>query len=935
MAKTFLGFISGYLRDHFSRDSEGLCLVFSNRRAKLFYQRELKNTAPGAIWLPEILSMEDFVQQLSGVSFCDPLTMLFEFYEVYREAEKEQAEPFDLFSSWASQLLHDFEETDLYLVDAAALYRHVDDAYALKNWSPDGMNLTRNQEQYIRFWSRMGVWYAALKKRMLDKGIMSQAMAFRLVAEQIGPLADTMPWKQVIFAGFNALNQAEQRFISALEKKGKAVLIWDSDQYYLDNEMNEAGYFMRQFMKKNGLNQLNHTGNYFSSGTKKISITGVAKNTGQAVFAAGILKTLAESEPELSNTALVLCDEQLLIPVLEFLPDEVKGVNVTMGYPLHLLPEAGFFLLAFELQAHKRKSAEKTAWYHRDLIRLFQHPLMNNLLNPSFLNLCRQKIQEGRHVFITLDKLLKITGAEPDQPGILKLILNDWDDKPSQAMVNLSAIAEAIRKALLSSGAGSKNTLQQEALFSINLLINKLKSFTDHYQGLDQVKTLHRFFEQLLRQNTLSFYGEPLDGLQVMGLLETRNLDFKNIILLSVNEGVLPKGRTQHSFIPLDISSAYGLPSFRERDAVFAFHFYRMLQRAENVWLVYNTEPDEFAKGEKSRFIAQLEEELKFSGIQIERNTWVPEITMPEGSVFLIQKSKQILNRIYERFGKDERRFLSPSALNNYIECSLRFYFKYLCGLKTDDELDEEIGADMMGTIVHKVLQDFFDPLKGQIIQPADYDQMLAQLPVKIREVFLEKIAAEDLDQGKNLLIYRGAEQMVANYLKTERRMLETGRHELIILETEHFIGTRLQAGDAGQIIYLGGFADRIDELDGEVRIIDYKTGVVNDKFLKINAPAEILEKEKMGKTLQLLMYKYLARDTYPSKTMRPGIISLRTPSKGLFELIIEKEGMDETEAFFQAMVNDLIDPEKPFQKTEDIKKCKYCDFQTLCNRQE
>jgi CRISPR/Cas system-associated exonuclease Cas4 (RecB family) len=165
--------------------------------------------------------------------------------------------------------------------------------------------------------------------------------------------------------------------------------------------------------------------------------------------------------------------------------------------------------------------------------------------------------------------------------------------------------------------------------------------------------------------------------------------------------------------------------------------------------------------------------------------------------------------------------------------------------------------------------------------------------------------------------------------------MLETGRHELIILETEHFIGTRLQAGDAGQIIYLGGFADRIDELDGEVRIIDYKTGVVNDKFLKINAPAEILEKEKMGKTLQLLMYKYLARDTYPSKTMRPGIISLRTPSKGLFELIIEKEGMDETEAFFQAMVNDLIDPEKPFQKTEDIRKCKYCDFQTLCNRQE
>jgi ATP-dependent helicase/nuclease subunit B len=938
MPESFLHYIARYVSLKFPEEPDRICLVFSNRRARLFYQRELSRLNNEVQWLPDILSMEDFVQQLSGVSFGDPMRLLFEFYEVYLETEGAAAEPFEQFSTWAGQLLHDFEETDLYMIDAVKLYQHVDEAYAIKNWSPDGSTLTRNQEQYLRFWSRMGIWYSRLKSRLQQRGIQSQAMAFRLLAEQAELFASEMPWKHVIFAGFNALNQAEQRFINTFEKHGLATLIWDADHYYLDHDLNEAGYFMRHYSKTHQLKEIQHTGNFFAELDKNIRITGVSKNTGQAVFAGGILKELYDRDPELKDTALVLCDEQLLMPVLEYLPEQINKVNVTMGYPLFLLPESGLFQLCFDLQLHARKSGKTTSWYHKDLVRLFQHPLLERLVSVEYLRTCQRLIVEGKHVFISYEKLIKLCGDSGK--GVLLMILSPWNNQAGTALQNLRSLIDLMRNEISDQQQSHFSLVQREALFCIFTLLNKLQTYQDEYSGLDSIKTLHRFFEQLLKQTTLPFYGEPLDGLQIMGLLETRNLDFRNVILLSVNEGILPKGRTQNSFIPFDLSAAYGLPTYRERDAVFAWHFYRLLQRAENVWLIYNTEPDEFAKGEKSRFITQIEEELKFPGITISRDTWVPEIAIPADQSIRIDKTDGILNRLQERFGREKKRYLSPSALNQYLQCSLRFYFKYLSGIKIEESIEEEIGADVLGTTVHKVLQDFFEPLKQKKLLPEHYKRMLEEVPEKVKECFLAVVDEEDLMHGKNLLTYRGAEQMILNYLKTEMQMLEQQDSELILLDVERNLDWDLfsDALSSDKKLLIGGYADRIDMLDGVIRIIDYKTGTVDHNKLKIDLTADPAGEEINDKALQLLLYKHLAGKLYPGKEIIAGIISLRSPSKGLMVLKEDdnnQEALDECgiSDFFRSIVGELMNPEIPFTQTSDYENCKYCDFQAICNR--
>lgn len=933
MAESFLKSIAETILERFGAASGDVCVVFSNRRARLFYQQELQRLHPSTQWLPALLSMEEFVQQLTGFNLIDPIALLFEFYEVYRGLESEKAESFEQFSSWATQLLHDYEEADLYLLETAKFFRHVDQAYALKNWSPDGQTLTSNQERYLAFWSRMGLWYSALREQLHKQNSPTQAMAFRHLAENAQALAASIPWKHIVFAGFNALNQAEQRFIRAFEKIGMASLYWDSDSYYLDNVQNEAGYFMRQFKSNYGLSTLKFTNQYFTETKKTINITGVSRNTGQAVFAGSLIQGLMQSASDLKETALVLCDESLLIPVLEQLPAETGQVNVTMGYPLHLLSEATFFQILFDLRAHAKKGKNSIAWYHKDLLRLFQHPLTAQLLPGSFLRQCQHILSKGQLVFVGLERIQRLSKASEQEQECLAMLLSDWNADSKTAISNLREITEALRTALYQGTNGSQ-IMRQEALFALSNLFNKLQTYLDKYPAFDSLKTLQRLFEQLLRQSSLPFYGEPLDGLQVMGLLETRNLDFKNIILLSVNEGILPKGRSQNSFIPIDIGAAYGLPGYRERDAVYAWHFYRLLQRAENIHLVYNTEPDEFAKGEKSRFIAQLEEELKVQGTIIQHDIWVPDVKAFTDPEIKIEKSKALMERLYKRFGKENDKFLSPSALSLYLDCSLHFYFKYLSGLKIEDELEDDIGDDVLGIIVHKVLQDFFEPLKGKKVQESDYIEMLKALPVKIAAVFAEKVDEEVLMQGKNFLIFKAAEQMLGNYLREEMRVFNAQGQALEIIELELLMKDAMQAESDLGCLQIGGFADRIDLIgDKVIRIIDYKTGIVDAKTLKIESLNDIYDKDGMGKALQLLLYSHLAKKAFPGKQIQAGIISLRKPSSGLLAFEHQLADVEDVNLFFEKMANKLVQNDTFFEKTDDLSKCIYCDFQKICNR--
>lgn len=937
MQGSFLLEVANYLKDNHPDDADEVCIVFTNRRAKVFFRQELIKVNPQVQWLPDIFSTEDFVRELSKANVLDPVAAIFEFYKIYAELEGAEADSFELFSTWAPQLLHDYQEIDLYMVDARQLFGSVDAAYAMKLWSPDREELTAHQQQYLRFWARMGVWYEAYRRHLLDKNLLTPAMAGRLLAENIAEIAPTLNWKKIIFAGFNAINGAEKKIMNHLQKLGKAVFLWDSDPYYLNDEINEAGLFLRKAQRDWSF----RTGKSFlRENPRKISIQGVSKNFGQALVAGGILNDLAKSNPDLSGTAVVLCDEQLLMPVLEALPENSGKVNITMGYPLHLLPAGSIFQLVFDMHGRmklfSKKGRKEPAFYHRDVIRLIQNPLVSTLVNPEEAQRLILRIQKERHIFLSVNYLTENNSLF----GKLQFLLDSWDNSTDKTLNCLENLIATL-KADLDERELEQSGYEMEALFAASSLILRIKAWMKEFGDLMNVKTLHKIFVQLLRQETIPFYGEPLTGLQIMGLLETRNLDFRNVILLSVNEGVLPAAKVNRSFIPPDISNHFGLPGYRERDAVFAYHFYRLLQRAENVWLLYNTETDEFGKGEQSRFITQIEKELKTPHTEISRHIHVPQLRTPPNRGIRIQKTPKVLEELYKRFDYG----ISPSALSTFVNCSLQYYLRYLSNVQVVRPKDEEIGADLVGTVVHAVLENDFKPLKGTALKPGHIDAMMQGLGVKVRRQFvLEGVPERDLDYGKNLITIRTAEKMLSNFLRQHREEIHTineqgGRLIVQDLEVELTRDIELKMPQGNIPVKFKGLADRIDQLSGKLRIVDYKTGMVEQKQLRTEGFQDVSEDPARSKVLQLLQYAFMVGESRGANRINPGIYSLRKPSEGFIEIQVDAEPgispgqLQEIELIFRNLVRRMADPEEPFEQTGDWSRCKWCDFKEVCKR--
>lgn len=948
MRSTFLKEIaSRYLE--LSESGKKVCLVFPNKRAGIFFRKELAQLNPQVQWMPDLYSSEDFVRMLTRLQLADPISVLFEFYTVYQECEAEKAETFDVFSTWAPQLLHDFQEIDQYCVDARQLFGTVDDAYALKNWSPDGTVITENQQQYLRFWSRMGIWYAAFRKHLQDKSLATAAMAYRELAENCSTYLDSIQHDIIVFAGFNALNKAEQTFMRYLEKRGKAELIWDADPYYVENEINEAGHFLRQFKKEWSIRELNICEPHLTNTERKIHIVGVAKNLGQALVAGSILDDLSKTEPDLTSTSLVLCDENLLMPVLEVLPDQVDKVNITMGYPMHLLPVSSLFSLIFDMHQHARLGGKnekrESAFYFRDLLRLFRNPLLAGSLEPIGLQRIIDQISREKRVYFPVSVLMQSKAEEEPVLGKLRFLFEHWENEPSRAIETLMKLTEYLKNELIEEERADQG-LDMEALFAIHSLLQKIDNLRQSFSGFSSIRTLQKIFQQLIRSSTFPFYGEPLTGLQLMGLLETRNLDFKNLILLSVNEGTLPASKAHRSFIPHDISAFFGLPTYRERDAVFAYHFYRMIQRAERVWLVYNTETDELGKGEQSRYITQLEEELNQEHTQITRETYVPDLHNTFENVIQIEKSPEVMERLRNRIsGKDPYNYLSPTALSSFINCSLKFYFQYISGVKVEVTKEDEIGLDVMGTVAHEVLQKFYLPLEKKVLKKEHLLAMKPRINEEVKLAFLHAgIEERDISGGSNLLSYKGVEKMLGNFIDAEIRFVEELEKEGQVLTIEQIerdlqFKMKIKNGSSVNELLFKGRTDRIDRIGSSIRVVDYKTGNVQDKDVKLDEQSEIALDPNKAKALQLLQYALMVPEEFQNNHVIPGIISLRRPSVGFIGLKIERnEGLTpderkETEIVFREIATALFDEDQAFEQTDDRARCVYCDFATICNR--
>ncbi len=961
--QSFLEKTVQHLCSKYGNGISDICIVLPNRRAGLFLKTHFAKNLNKTFWAPEIFATEDFVALLAELEIADATTLLFELYETVKSISKNEVESFDDFSKWGQTLLSDLNEIDRYLVDAAQLFGNLKDIKELETWSLNSEEtLTDFQKQYLNFWQSLGAYYFDFSKRLLNKHQAYQGLAYKIVAENTEERVNKHPWKKIIFAGFNALNKAEEQIIEKLLNSGKAEIIWDTDAYYINDVKQEAGKFIRKYNEKGNFRSgkgatdknLVIEENLLSTEKKHITIIGAAKNVAQAKVAGNLVAEFQKQNISLQNTALVLADENLLFPVLHSLPENLQDINVTMGYPLKNTPLSGYFDLVFNLHINAIKLSQgktKYSFYHKDLLNLLSHPYTSLLISmPAGTSYHSIKpivkaIQDRNIVFAALSTIENIIIEKQSALlKILKPVFNYWNE-PADAIACVNYLIDTLKNSIIAQqgkDAANKANLELEYLFAFTKIIKRIQALQfDYPSSITDLKTLQTIFKQIARSTTLPFYGEPLMGLQVMGMLETRTLDFENVILLSCNEDILPSGKTVNSFIPFELKRYFGLPTYSDKDAIFAYHFYRLLQRATTIYLLYNTENDALGSGEKSRFLTQLIHELPKINKQVvieEKLVNIPVNIDNTGDLIRIHKTKKIIETLNEKAQKG----FSPSLLNTYRNCSLQFYFQAIAGLKEADEVEETIGADTLGNSIHEVLEKLYQPFVGKKLSVANIKGMKQELEALTISTFEKEYSKSEISYGKNYLTVKVALKFLNNFLNSEIKSVTKSEKEgtpFIIKTLEQPLETTITIQD--QKIKLHGKADRIDNVGSLHRIIDYKTGKAEDKELKLVEWGELTNDAGLSKSFQLLMYAWMYQKMNPAikDNMVSGIITFRELSAGLKTVKINNNDMLDVsvlslfEEQLRNILSEIFDPETEFSQTIDIDNCKYCAFKGICNR--
>ncbi len=896
-------------------DLQKISIVLPSRRAAVFLRKELSQQIQKPVFAPHITTIEDFLMDTLEWEQADRPTLVFKLFESYCETVPEPRDDFATFSQWAPLLLADFNEIDRHLVDPSEIFSYLADAERLKNWNlrpPEQM--TEMVRNYLKMWESLAAVYFHFYKKCQTGKRVYQGMAYREMAEQLPEFLPALRerFSRLYFLGFNALNTAEENILLELYREKMAHFFWDVDEYYFDDKNQEAGSFLR---KSKLVKTLIEKDDFYWKFTdfqdipKNIKTIAVVGNHLQAV--ATNRAVLDFQEENLENVAVVLSDENLLRTFLNNLAEEVENLNITMGLPLEGTPAAGFFTLLLEMlqeyENHHRKGADGNPAFHfQKWEDLLANPLCKIWLGDEFsMDEIREKIHTENLIFISENQLFKTKGF-----GVT-IFQNLDEGNISNQFEKLARIAEKIHQ---KNEAG--DLLQ--ALFGFYKIFNRLAELTAEFPYLKDWQTATRFFQDLLRSETLDLYGEPLSGLQVMGMLETRTLDFKNLVIVSLNEGILPKGRSENSLIPFDIKKEFGLPTYLEKDAVFAYHFYRLVQRAENLVFIYNNAADGLDSGEPSRFILQLEHELKTANFQKSNPNFAIEPIEDE----VIEKTESVMTRLREWAEKG----VSPSALIDYVNDPLQFYRRRVLGLKEADEVEEVAGYDKQGTVAHAILETLFKNEKNpQKIWTADDE--IFQLK---KEDFRDKVIAElyeeglqNLSVGKNLLIREILTEMLFNFTQKEKRELESGK-ELQILGLEKKLESELLVSENLKIKLIGSI-DRIDSFDNERRVIDYKTGAVEAKNVYLKEWIELRDSEK-NKALQLLCYAWLYfQNNEKANEISAGIFSLRKVGQGFFplklmgETQLQRADLEGFEIFLKDLISEIFNAEIPFRKEMDF----------------
>lgn len=966
--KAFLEKIADHLIEHYQDDLGNIAVVLPSQRGGVFLKKYLSRKLDKISLAPRIISIADFATELTGLRPADPLSIPFELYKVHCEIAGDEKQSIDRFLGWSDLLIKDFSELDQYMVDVPKIFSHLSESYAMKEWNIDGSPLSEFQLNYLRFYQSLGEYYSRLRDRLLQKNEAWSGLYYRLLAENVEQYEDQIHWKKIIFAGFNALSNAETKFIQYLLKINKAEIFWDGDEYYFykngkGNTDIEAGLFLQRYAKKWKLPEINWIGEHFKKEKKNIQIIGVPRNIGQIKYAAEIISEFGIDLEKQTQTALVLAKENLLLPAINAMPENIEDYNITMGLPIDQLPIFDLFTLLFDLHINKSKFENKKNIYHdflvKDLMDVLLHPVVASIIQDipeefktgeqEKINTMMTILKESKQFFIPRKVINQWQDSLEDTSfkQFFRIILSKWKGNEFNAIESMKTITKLLFDPLIKSA--NQAVPAKEYLFLFFEVLSHIQEALTEYQEIIALPSLKKIFAELCKNKSLAFYGEPLQGIQLMGVLETRTLDFENIIMLSMNEDIIPTGKSQNSFIPDEIKLAFGLPTYKEKNAVYAYHFYRLLQRAKNVYLIYNTQTEVFGGGHKSRFINQIQMELSEYNPNIKIEEKVLSIPLSasndsgiENNDIEIPKNQHIIDLIKE---KAEKGF-SPSSLNKYILCPLQFYFSEIIKLQEVEENDGSIDAATLGTVVHAVLENFYQEFKGEFLNPLLLKGLLPKVQDEAKRCMAKHFANGNIQHGKNRLIMEVGVKFVENFFQQEintiNKLSKSGS-KLRIIGLEQSLHHQMENI---QKVKIKGFVDRVDCIEDEVRIIDYKTGLVQQSSLRYSDMQDVFTDPKYSKVFQLLTYTWLWKKKYPDQnhTVRSGIFSFRNLKQGLlksmkivgprkYEEELSIEDLNDYELHLTNLIHDIMDKEQCFSQTPDRKNCEYCDYKSICRR--
>ena len=958
--ESFLKVVAADLYKHTEGNLAHTAVVFPNKRAGLFFNEYLAQESDSPIWSPAYVSISELFRSLSPWEVGDPVKLVCELYKIFRR-ETQSTETLDDFYFWGEMLISDFDDADKNKVDTDKLFSNLQD---LRNIMGDYTFIDDEQEEAIRqffqnfsierrtalkerfisLWNVLGNIYKGFRESLASQNIAYEGMMYRHVIEHLD--VDKLPYEKYIFVGFNVLNKVEHTLFTQLKDAGKAVFYWDYDEFYMKENRqavtHEAGEFIRRNLR-DFPSPL--SGELFKNLSKPKEVHYIASSTENAqarYLPQWIRNNLTTPEKE---TAVVLCNEALLQPVLHSLPAEVKHVNITMGFPLSQTPVYSFLIALLELHTHgfNFKSGRYT---FQSVVTLLKHPYTRQLTGQA--ELLEKELTRNNRFYPLPGELGKdefLTRLFTPLSGNLNLCI-----RLSETLQQVAGIYQANTSGTEDTDAF--NQLYRESLFKAYTTINRFRTLIEEDELTVQSETFRRLLVKVLSATNIPFHGEPAIGMQVMGVLETRNLDFHHLVLLSVNEGQLPKSGGDSSFIPYNLRKAFGMTTIEHKIAVYAYYFYRLLQRAERITLMYNTSSDGLNRGEWSRFMLQFLIE------------WPHPITRqfleagqsPQGtSPITVEKTPDVMRRMQSLFDvrANPKAKFSPSALNYYLDCPLKFYYRYVAGLSAPDEVSAEIDSATFGSIFHYAAEHIYKDLTthGKVINKEALETLLRNevklqdyVDTAFKKLFFN-VPQNEKPEYNGVQLINSA--VIARYLKQLlQNDLRYAPFTFIASEMEVDEPIDIQTPKGVIKSRIGGIIDRMDSKDGTLRIVDYKTGGDADTPPHVES-LFIPDKKRSNYVFQTFLYAAIMCRKQPTMKIAPALLYIHRAATETYSLVIQmgeprkpKEAVEDFSKYekeyrerLQGLLEEIFNPEKSFTQTEIIEKCTYCDFKALCKR--